>query len=123
MTAKAIYVGLWGALIVMTWLQFGGATAYVPAHARPPILARMLGLTGLGSQATGSAVRSHGSALAQINRASPEVTNVRPPADARRRATSLFEPAPALNDGYRVAHSDAKHSSAGPDGEEPSTNA
>jgi hypothetical protein len=39
---EAIYIGLWGTLIVMTWLQFGGATVYVPAHARPPILARML---------------------------------------------------------------------------------
>jgi hypothetical protein len=120
---EAIYIGLWGALIVMTWLQFGGTAIYVPAHARPPILARMLGLAGLGSQATGTAVNSHGSALEQVHRASPDLTDVRPPSDARRRATSWFEPAPALNDGYYVAHSDAEHSSAGPDGEELSTNA
>ena len=112
---EAIYIGLWGTLIVMTWLQFGGSTVYVPAHARPPILARMLGLAGLGNKAMGVAVHSHDSALAHVDRASPEVTDVRSPSDARRHATSLFGSEPTLNAGYYVAHSDAEHSSAGTD--------
>ena len=102
-----------GALIVMTWLQFGGATVYVPAHARPPILARMLGLAGLGSKAMGIAGRSHDSALAHVDRTGPEVTDARSPSDARRHATSVFGSGPTLNAGYYVAHSDAEHSSEG----------
>jgi hypothetical protein len=111
---EAIYIGVWGTLIVMTWLQFGGATVYVPAHARPPILARMLGLAGLGNKAMGIAVRSHDSALAHVDGASPEVTDVQS-SYAQRRGTSLFGSGPALNAGYYVAHPDAEHSSAGPD--------
>jgi hypothetical protein len=76
----------------------------------------------MGSKAMGTAARSHDSALAHVDRAGPEVTEVQSPSDARRRGTSLFGSGPALNAGYYVAHSDAEHSSAGPDVEGLSTN-
>jgi hypothetical protein len=106
MTAKRIYIGLWGALIVMTWLQYGGNAVYVPAHARPPILARMLRLAGLGSQAMSFGVRTQGSAFGQVTRARPDSSRMRaePVSDEKRRPTSLLGAGPTLDAGYYVAH-------------------
>ena len=115
---EAIYIGLWGALIVMTWLQFGGTAIYVPAHARPPILARMLSLAGLGSQAIFISMRSKGAALAQANGAKPDATRVRPPSDTRRRAAPLFDSEPTIDAGYYVAHEETERSTEGPAGQE-----
>ena len=118
MTAKRIYIGLWGALIVMTWLQYGGNAVYVPAHARPPILARMLGLVGLGSDGMTLGAGSQGSAFTQVNRTGSEPTRVRPTSDDRRRTTSLLGSGPALNAGYYVPHADPERIDAGVDGED-----
>ena len=106
MTAKRIYIGLWGALIVMTWLQYGGNAVYVPAHARPPILARMLRLAGLGSQAMSIGVRPQGSAFGQVTRPKPDAGLMRPEpvSDDKRRPTSLLGAGPTLDAGYYVAH-------------------
>jgi len=106
MTAKRIYIGLWGALIVMTWLQYGGNAVYIPAHARPPILARMLRLAGLGSQAMSMGVRPQGSAFGQVTTARPDSSPMRsaPVSDEWRRPASLLGVEPPLNAGYYVAH-------------------
>jgi len=106
MTPKRIYIGLWGALIVMTWLQYGGNAVYVPAHARPPILARMLRLAGLGSQAMSIGVRPQGSAFGQVTRPKPAAGRMRPEpvSDEKRRPTSLLGAGPTLDVGYYVAH-------------------
>jgi len=108
MTAKRIYIGLWGALIVMAWLQYGGNAVYVPAHARPPILARMLALAGLGGQAMSIAVRPHSSALGRSTGAKPDASRVRlePAIDETQRPTSLLGLKPTLDAGYYVAHAD-----------------
>ena len=118
MTAKRIYIGLWGALIVMTWLQFGGNAVYVPAHARPPILARMLGLVGLGSDATTAGSGSQGSAFMQVEVARPEPNWARSTSDDRRRATSSLGSGPVFKAGYYVAHADLEHTDEGVEGED-----
>jgi hypothetical protein len=106
MTAKRIYIGLWGALIVMTWLQYGGNAVYIPAHARPPILARMLRLAGLGSQAMSVGMRPQGSAFGQVSGARPDSSRLRPApvSDEWRRPASLLGVEPPLNAGYYVSH-------------------
>jgi hypothetical protein len=106
MTAKRIYIGLWGALIVMTWLQYGGNTVYVPAHARPPILARMLRLAGLGNQAMDFGVRAPGSASGEVTGARSDSSRMRsePVSDEMHRPTSLLGAGPTLDAGYYVAH-------------------
>jgi uncharacterized membrane protein len=93
----------------MAWLQYGGNAVYVPAHARPSILARLLGLAGLGGQVMTMAMGSQCSTFAQVNRAEPEADRVPPPSDDRHDATSLFSWGLDLNAGYYVAHAGPDH--------------
>jgi hypothetical protein len=116
MTAKRIYIGLWGALIVMTWLQFGGNAVYVPAHARPPILARMLGLVGLGNDGMTIGAGAQGSAITQVNRPKREPNGFRPTSGERRRATSMLGSGLAVNAGYYVAHAELERTDGGVEG-------
>jgi hypothetical protein len=106
MTPKRIYIGLWGALIVMAWLQYGGNAAYVPAHARPPVLARVLRLARLGSQAMSMGVRPQGSAFGQVTGARPDSGRMlqEPVSVDRRSPTSLLGAGRTLDAGYYVAH-------------------
>jgi hypothetical protein len=97
----------------MAWLLYGGNAAYVPAHARPSILARLLGLAGLGSQAMTIAVRSQCSTFAQVNPAELEAGPIPPPTGGGRGAASLLSPGVELNAGYYVAHAGPKRADPG----------
>jgi hypothetical protein len=63
------------------------------------------------------AVRPQDSALAQVNRARPEVREARPPSGTERRATSLLGSRLMLNAGYYVAHPDPARAESDPEDE------
>ncbi|MGN6794958.1 MAG: hypothetical protein ACTHJW_21435 [Streptosporangiaceae bacterium] len=64
------------------------------------------------------AVQSPGSALAQVNRASPELSEVQRSSETKRRATSLLGSGLTVNAGYYVAHPDPGRVDGRPEDEE-----
>lgn len=101
----------------MTWLQYGGNTVYIPAHARPSILARLLGLARVGRQAMSIAVLTANTASSQVRpiapigtshgRGAPQDATAAGPPDGGARWLS---PRISVSSGYFVAHADPAYS-------------